>query len=250
MTLRYGLLVEVVVMAFETVRGNKMRSFLTVLGVVIGITSIVGMTALIRGFDQSLRDLIAQACPDIVYLQRFGVASFANGTEFSKLLKRPDLTISDARALETQTSDARSTSTSSSAPARPGHAAPRLLPQSEDQEPRRLRHRRILRRRHPAAGAAGTVSQRHRHPVPPQRPVLGNTAYKLLFEASGVDPLGKFVRIGTERFEVLGVFDKRPSPGGFGVGQDDFVVVPHTTYTRASACASAASVRTGSITNV
>ena len=62
--------------------------------------------------------------------------------------------------------------------------------------------------------------------------VLGNTAYKLLFEANGVDPLGKFVRIGSERFEVVGVFDKRPSPGGFGVGQDDFVVVPHTTYTR------------------
>ena len=67
MTFRVALLVEVVAMAFDTVRGNKMRSVLTVLGVVIGITSIVGMTALIRGFDQSLRDLIAQSGPDIVY---------------------------------------------------------------------------------------------------------------------------------------------------------------------------------------
>ena len=62
--------------------------------------------------------------------------------------------------------------------------------------------------------------------------VLGNTAYKLLFEPTGTDPLGKLVRIGSERFEVVGVFDKRPSPGGFNVNQDDFVVVPHTTYTR------------------
>ena len=38
-------------MAFDTVRTNKLRSGLTVLGVVIGITSIVAMTALIRGFD-------------------------------------------------------------------------------------------------------------------------------------------------------------------------------------------------------
>ena len=44
-------------MALDTVRTNKMRSGLTVLGVVIGITSIVGMTAMIRGFDQSLRDI-------------------------------------------------------------------------------------------------------------------------------------------------------------------------------------------------
>ena len=102
--MRTALLTEVVVMAFETVRSNKMRSSLTVLGVVIGITSIVGMTALIRGFDQSLRDLIAQSGPNIIYLQKFGVTSFANGAEISKLLKRPDLTLSDSRALETQNS--------------------------------------------------------------------------------------------------------------------------------------------------
>ena len=81
MAFRAGLLAEVVVMAFDTVRTNKMRSFLTVLGVVIGITSIVGMTALIRGFDQSLRDLIAQSGPNIIYVQKFGVVSFANGAE-------------------------------------------------------------------------------------------------------------------------------------------------------------------------
>ena len=45
-------------MALETIRGNKLRSALTILGVVIGITSIVGMTSLIRGFDSSLRATI------------------------------------------------------------------------------------------------------------------------------------------------------------------------------------------------
>ena len=47
---------EVVRMALDTLRTNKLRSALTILGVVIGITAIVGMTSLIRGFDQSLRD--------------------------------------------------------------------------------------------------------------------------------------------------------------------------------------------------
>ena len=98
MTIRLGLIKEVVVMAFDTIRANKMRSGLTVLGVVIGITSIVGMTALIRGFDQSLRDLIAQSGSDIIYVQRFGVTSFANGAELRDLLKRPDLTAADLDA--------------------------------------------------------------------------------------------------------------------------------------------------------
>ena len=48
-------------MSFDTLRTSKMRSALTVLGVVIGITSIVGMTSLIRGFDESLRDSISAA---------------------------------------------------------------------------------------------------------------------------------------------------------------------------------------------
>ena len=64
MTFRFALLWEVIGMAFDTLRANKMRSGLTVLGVVIGITSIVGMTAMIRGFDQSLRSLIQQLGPN------------------------------------------------------------------------------------------------------------------------------------------------------------------------------------------
>src|SRR5260221_9173160 len=100
MAIRAGLLREVVVMAFDTVRTNKMRSGLTVLGVVIGITSIVGMTAMIRGFDQSLRDMIRAIGPNTIFIQRFGITSFANGVEFTQLLKRPNLTPSDARALE------------------------------------------------------------------------------------------------------------------------------------------------------
>ena len=50
--MRWSLFAEIVTMSFDTVRSNKMRSFLTVLGIVIGITSIVGMTAMVRGFDQ------------------------------------------------------------------------------------------------------------------------------------------------------------------------------------------------------
>jgi putative ABC transport system permease protein len=47
-----------------------------------------------------------------------------------------------------------------------------------------------------------------------------------------VDPIGKFVRVGSQRFEVVGVFDKRPAAGGFSLGQDDFVVIPYTAYQR------------------
>src|SRR6187551_2021873 len=98
--MRTALLTEVVVMAFETVRSNKMRSALTVLGVVIGITSIVGMTSLIRGFDQSLRNSISALGPNTLIVQKFGTLSFAAGKSFLEVARRPNLTIEDARAIE------------------------------------------------------------------------------------------------------------------------------------------------------
>ena len=73
MTARADLFKEVITMAFDTVRTNKMRSGLTVLGIVIGITAIVGMTSLIMGFDQSMRDLFATIGPNTIFIQRFGI---------------------------------------------------------------------------------------------------------------------------------------------------------------------------------
>ena len=48
--MRWSLFNEILVMSWDTLKSNKLRSALTVLGIVIGITSIVGITSLVRGF--------------------------------------------------------------------------------------------------------------------------------------------------------------------------------------------------------
>src|SRR5262245_790045 len=98
--IRGGLLHEILIMAVDTLRANKMRSALTILGVVIGITSIVAMTALIRGFDESFKDLFRQVGPNTMYIEKFGLVSFSQGKDFLDVIKRPNLTIGDARAIE------------------------------------------------------------------------------------------------------------------------------------------------------
>jgi putative ABC transport system permease protein len=218
-------------MAFDTLRSNKLRSALTVLGVVIGITSIVGMTAMIRGFDQSLRDMIGAIGPNTIFVQRFGVTSFASGAEFKELLKRPNITISDARAIE-QMSD-----TIQLVDIQLGAGGPPTQ--------RRVFYRTQKTKPLVVFGTTENFAEGTRIPMIAGRffngtevqfrknvTVLGNTAYQLLFQSSGTDPLGKFVRIGSERFEVVGVFDKRPAAGGFNLGQDDFTVIPYTAYQR------------------
>ena len=87
-------------MALDTLRTNKMRSALTILGVVIGITSIVGMTSLIRGFDESLRDMIRELGPNTIMLSKASAVSLAGGADFAEIMRRPNLTVDDAKAIE------------------------------------------------------------------------------------------------------------------------------------------------------
>ena len=231
MTFRIALLWEVIAMAFDTVRTNKLRSGLTVLGVVIGITSIVGMTAMIRGFDQSLRSLIQQLGPDTIIMSRFSFTNFVNGDELKTLLKRPNLTISDSRALEDQGTLLKTVDVQLGSGG-PGSVMQRVFYRNQKTKPIVV----IGTTEHfqdgtniPFLGGRffnGTEVQYRKNVV-----VLGNTAYKLLFEPAGMDPVGKMVRVGPERFEVVGVYDKRAA-GGIGSGADDFAVIPYTAYQR------------------
>jgi len=250
MAIRIGLAKEVVLMALDTVRGNKMRSALTVLGVVIGITSIVGMTALVRGFDESLRELLRTVGPTTITVTRFSFTNFANGAEIRDLLKRPNLTISDARALETQASTAQIVDIELGAGIGPRNFERVVY---RDQKTKRILIFGSGERF--AEGAlvpflsgrffTGTEVQFRKNVV-----VLGNTAYRLLFEPSGTDPIGKLVRIGNERFEVVGVFAKRSSAGGFGGDADDFVTIPYTAFQRIYGVRAVSIGRMGTIVNI
>ena len=229
--IRTQLLGEVVVMAIDTIRTNKMRSALTVLGVVIGITSIVGMTALIRGFDQSLRDSIRAIGPSTIFVQRFGITSFANGAEFRELVKRPNLNIADAKAIEEQTTTIQLVDIEL------GAGGPPTM--------QRVFYRDQKTRPVVVFGTTENFADGTRIPLLAGRffngtevqyrtnvVVMGNAPYQLLFGETGLDPIGKSIRVGNDRFEIVGVFDKRPSAGGFNLGQDDFVVIPYTVYQR------------------
>ena len=220
-------------MALDTVRTNKLRSALTVLGVVIGITSIVGMTAMIRGFDESLRDSVREIGPNIIFVQRFGATSLTSGDVFNQLIKRPNLTLSDARAIEEEAPTIQLVDVQLGV----GGFGP---PTQERVFYRELRTRPLIVFGVTENFAVGTMLDltagrfftgtevQYRKRVA----VLGHTPYQALFAETGIDPIGKMVRVGAERYTVVGVFEKRPAVGGFNAGQDDFVVIPFTAYQR------------------
>jgi putative ABC transport system permease protein len=230
--MRLPLVGEVIRMALTTVRTNRMRSALTVLGVVIGVSSIVGMTALIRGFDESLRGMIAAVGPDTIFVQRFGISSFSGPGEMLKLMKRPNLTVADAEAIEREASG-----TIHLVDIELGAGGPPMMRRVSFGDKGTRPVVVMGTSEHFAEGTRlavtmgrffnGTELQYRRNVA-----VIGQGPWEVLFGQSGTDPIGKFIRVGSNRFEVIGVFDKRPSAGGFNLNQDDFVVIPHTAYSR------------------
>jgi putative ABC transport system permease protein len=225
-----GLLRETAGMAFGTLRANKLRSALTVLGVVIGVTSIVGMTSLIRGFDTSLRDSINALGPKTIFVQRFGGLSFASGASFLQLMRRPVLTVEDGEAIRRLSTTVALVDTWLGA-APPQPTQQRLFYRGERTRPaaimgtterfvdvnfaklftgRVFTEQEVIRRRNVA--------------------VIGFGPYQALFERRNIDPIGKTVRIGPVEYTIVGVIGKRPAAGGFSLGQDDFAIIPYTAH--------------------
>jgi putative ABC transport system permease protein len=230
--MRSSLFSETVAMSWDTVRGNKLRSFLTVLGVVIGITSIVGMTSLVRGFDQSFRDLIKGLGPNTIFVAKFSGVSLASGsTSFQELMKRPNITPGDAKAIEegAPSIEVVDLTLGGGGPG-PSHQE-RIYYRDQRTKPVQVfgttEYWPFAVQLQIETGRYFNTSevQRHSHVV-----VLGQSPKEALFPVE--DPLGKKVRIGTNEYTVIGVMAKRPSVGGFNIGVDDFVIVPYTTYAK------------------
>jgi putative ABC transport system permease protein len=225
--MRGGLFVEIVTMAWDTLRTNKLRSALTVLGIVIGIMSIVGMTSLIRGFDQSLRDTIQTIGPDTIFVAKFSAVSLSSGASFEEMIQRPNMTPQDADAIGALPS----VESSAVILGGNGGAGPTERIYIRDQKTKPLNIVGTtevypsLTRVPIVMGRffnEGEVS-RHRQVI-----VLGQTPYQALFP--NADPIGKTVRLGLTPYEVIGVLGKRPTPGGFDVGADDNAIITQTAY--------------------
>lgn len=229
-TKQFALLRETADMAMGTLRGNKMRSALTVLGVVIGVTSIVGMTSLIRGFDSSLRDSINALGPNTIMVARFSAVSMSSGASFQALMRRPSLTVADAQAVEKLATTAGIVDIWLGA-GPPQPTTERIFYRGERTRPVavmgttekyiEVNFAKMF------AGRSFTEQESLRN-----RPVavIGYNAYDALFGNRGIDPIGKQVRIGAIEYTVLGVVDKRPAMGGFSLGQDDFAIIPYGAY--------------------
>jgi putative ABC transport system permease protein len=216
---------ENLVLAFDTLRSHKLRSFLTVLGVVIGVGVIILVAGFLTAFKESISEEITGYGADTAFIDRFGQLPHFSRPPKEMRMRKP-LTLEDGEALL------------ASCPAI--HRAAISLFHWE--EPHAIRYQRDevqaadFRGTFPAfalvyanatmkAGRFFTDSENlHREKVV----VIGEDISKALFPAAQ-SAIDKEVLVDGSTFRVIGVFEK--PKGGFGGDDEDRrITIPYYTF--------------------
>ena len=207
---------EALASALHSLRGSKLRSFLTLRGIIVAVTSIIAVVTVIQGLNSKVSELVTGRGADVFVLDQIGTSEAFSSQAMIEAMSRPELTAEDAEALS-----------------REGTTLAYVAAEVATREDvwggsRKVEDMNIngVGPEYPYLSTFEIARGRHLSPLEIDRArpvaVIGEDVSVELFPTS--DPLGETIRIRGRHFQVIGV--AKPQGSTFGVTQDDFVVIP------------------------
>ena len=205
-------------LALDTLRAHKLRSFLTLLGVILAVTTLVAVMSVLNGLNLYISTKVANLGANAFVLDRIGIIT--NRQDFLNALKRPPLTMDDYYALKGQLKYALNVAAEENT-TQDVHYGSELM--EEVAVIGATPAFGVVRDFDIASGRFMTDSDElHRTPVC----FIGHDVVDKLF--GGLDPLGREIRVGAQQCRVIGT--AQPIGSVFGQSQDNFVMMPLSTY--------------------
>ena len=208
--------------------GHKLRSALTILGIVVGVGTVIGMVSMVEGFHNNVRDNFESFGATLVQFQKFDPGFGPGGFRNAEERQRENLTYEDAVALKRLCPSMKAVS-----PERywfggfGGQGPPGVKFAGAEGTPDTLVG---VNQDYPAANAKAVGDGRFISAADVRRAadvtVLGYSIAQTLFPRT--DPIGKRVSIGGRRYTVVGVMESQPN--NFFESTDSHVYLPITTY--------------------
>ena len=215
---------QMIRLAIEQILSHKMRSFLTVLGVVIGVMSVIFIAAIISGLNVTFSKQVSSLGSNIVTVTKLQQLAFRFPTEEER--QRKDLTREDAEAIRQEAKNAE-------------RVISVLVLDFERFPNPNVRYGNVHAANVKVYGVEpdyiniyvsyvhsgrflSEADVLHRTPVM----VLGATVAETMLPHQ--DPVGKTVYFENDPYEVIGVLERRGSL--FGFDRDNFVWIPVTTF--------------------
>ncbi|MBP2653934.1 MAG: MacB-like periplasmic core domain containing protein [Firmicutes bacterium] len=208
---------ESVLIAFEGLRANKLRSALTMLGIIIGVGAVVSLVSLGMGVQQKVQKSIASLGSNLIVVMPG--ASKAAGVAHSAAGSNITLTNQDAKAIAKEISGVAHVvpSVSGTFQVIAGGQNWNTSVQGTTTEILYIRDYKV---------GSGTFFTNSDDESRARVAVIGQTVATNLF--SGSDPIGQTIRIGKAPFRVIGVLESK-GQSSMGQDQDDIILVPITT---------------------
>ncbi len=202
--------------AFRALRANLLRTTLTTLGIVVGVTAVISIISLIQGLDRTFQSQVAGLGTNVVHVDKY---QWSDIMDYFKQRNRKNITLKQAQqladlvTLPTAASNSVSTRTTIKWQERTARGV-----DVEGHSPQG----RIVHGLDPPVGRFFTdIEARERRQVV----ILGFGIWSSLFE--GRNAVGHRVRIGGHAFTVIGVLPERGSI--FGRSQDNKAIIPLET---------------------
>ncbi|MBI5368194.1 MAG: ABC transporter permease [Planctomycetes bacterium] len=213
---------DTLLLALASLRSHVLRSALTLFGIVIGITAVVGMSSIIRGVDEVILGQIRALNPNVLYLTRFGL--IMSEEDWRSARRRPPISVEDLRAIEADCPTVGKADLFAEGWGELTRGAKRTRGLNvmgvgvnyPDVNSMQIRGGRFF--------ASGEVAAAARVML------LGREPCENLFP--GIDPVGRTVRLFRQEYTVIGTFVPQGEVGGMNIGQDNFCVIPWTTHRR------------------
>ncbi len=209
---------ESVGIALRGIVANKLRSFLTLLGTIIGVASVIAVVSFVEGMNQFVTMKLLNAGANVFVVDKYGFVTSQEA--FEEANRRPDVTLDDSDALRAGVE----------------HAA-MVVGEAEGNSPVRWRSKVMKGVSVHGRGEGydlvddiAIADGRHITELDDRRRqsvcVLGPEVVEEIFGNS--DPIGSRVRIGGQDFLVVGVTKAKGKM--LGVSQDRFVTIPVRTF--------------------
>lgn len=205
--------------ALGAIRSNLLRSFLTLLGIIIGISAIISVIAIINGLNLYVAENLSNFGPGVFVIQKYGLIT--NHEDFMTAFRRNrNLKPEDARALERwcDLAEVVAMEVHSTQDLKRGSEEVQdvdiggIEPQIVEIEPYEVAEGRVITEEENARAASVCF--------------IGADIVENLF--GPIDPIGKTLRIRNREFEVVGTARKKGSI--FGFSRDNYVKIPFTTF--------------------
>lgn len=211
---------EGIFIALASLVANKLRSILTLIGVIIGVMTVIAITSIIAGMNRYVADQLSAVGSDTFFINKWGL--IMSEDDWWEALKRKNITLEDMEAIRDNCTGCYKVGSSADISRRVKRGGGYLDDVRISGVTANLIDIIDIKVEEGEGRYISRFEEEHNRAVA----FIGWEIKDKLFGL--VDPIGKDIKIGNQKFRIVGIAQKR---GSFlGQSRDNFVHVPITTF--------------------